>query len=210
MAGSAGELDGVERSAMTKTTAGSEVGVVDVVLVILRWLVMLAALTTIVFAVAFWPLAFLPAVMTALLYAIMLVVRQMSRTEAPAHPAVTALRAARRPEAPPSPQAAVEADEFEDEPGWIDQERQREHDEEVLTREESGLFKVAIPAAVALVVIGAVLAAIFLDWQFVALGGLLIFCYMLLIGGPIWVASIEEKEEAEHERVTGEESKAIH
>jgi hypothetical protein len=180
------------------------------VVVITRWLVVMAAGATIVTAITFWPFAVFPAVTTIVLFSILMILRP--NDEAPAHPARFAATATAGASARGAAVAAAEAPAAtdEDEPGWIEEEREREHQEELLSAKEKGLYRVTVPAAIGLVVIAAVLAAIFLEWQWLLLGGMLIFCYLALIGGPIWVASIEEKEEEVHEKVTGEEVKAIH
>ena len=49
-----------------------------------------------------------------------------------------------------------------------------------------------------------VLATALIGWDFAAAGAAFVFCALAIFGGPIWLASVGEEEEAEHERATGE------
>jgi len=55
-----------------------------------------------------------------------------------------------------------------------------------------------------LAAIALVLASVFLEWPLVALGGLLVFAWCVLLGMPVWLAAVGDEEEVERERLAGE------
>ena len=170
----------------------------------MRILMAISAVTTIIFAILFWPLAFLPAVTTGLLFSIMvgvdmLVWRRESQSDAEPVGGFTTMAVSEMA-------ALVEAEKHH----WVEEERKREKDEAVCTAEDKGLLLYIVPAAIIFGVVAFVLAGTFWGWGSAALGGLLLFCFMLLFGAPIWLASIEENEEVVHERQTGEKARSIH
>ena len=169
----------------------------------MRILMAISAITTIVFAILFWPLAFLPAITTGILFSIMVGVDMLVWRRLPESDLEQEGGAAMSDD---ELAAQVEAEKQH----WMEEERQREKDEAVCTAEDKGLLLYIVPAAIVFGVIAFVLAGIFLGWGSAALGGLFLFCYMLLIGAPIWLASIEENEEVVHERQTGEKARSIH
>ncbi len=169
----------------------------------MRILMAISAATTIVFAILFWPLAFLPAVTTGILFSIMVGVDMLvwrREAESDAEPVGGVAMAVGEMA------ALVEAEKQH----WMEEERQREKDEAVCTAEDKGLLLYIVPAAIIFGVVAFILAGTFWGWGSAALGGLLLFCFMLLFGAPIWLASIEENEEIVHERHTGEKARSIH
>lgn len=169
----------------------------------MRILMAISAVTTILFAILFWPLAFLPAITTGILFSIMVGVdlllwRRIPDSDVERVGGVTMDIGEMA--------ALVEAEKQH----WVEEERKREKDEAVCTAEDKGLLLYIVPAAIIFGVVAFVLAGTFWGWASAALGGLLLFCYMLLIGAPIWLASIEENEEIVHERQTGEKARSIH
>lgn len=61
-----------------------------------------------------------------------------------------------------------------------------------------------------LLAIALVVASIFLEWRAVGIGALLLFAWMILIGLPVWLATVKDEEEIEHERLTGEPAPSSH
>ena len=182
-------------------------GVSRNIIVTLRTLVAISAFATIGFAISLWPFTVLPAITTIILYVILVGTDFVLHRNLPWADSETDSEneAGDTPIHSEDIAALAEAEKQH----WMEQERHREKDEAQLSAEEKGMLMVTVPAVLCLLLCAAVLAAIFIGWKFVALGGLLIFCYLLLIGGPIWIAAIEEKRETEHERVTGEKAEAI-
>jgi hypothetical protein len=74
-------------------------------------------------------------------------------------------------------------------------------------------WRIGVATTVTLVVglaaIAFVLATLFFGWRIAGFGMLFVLAWMALLGWPVWVATIEEEVESEHEHLTGE-SRAIH
>ncbi len=90
----------------------------------------------------------------------------------------------------------------------------RLHERDPLDEEETNEtheFKVGVRAAVR---IGLMLCAAFMaafvivslsvGWRATFFGAAVVFCALVIFGGPIWLASIGEEEEDDHETRTGE------
>ncbi len=99
----------------------------------------------------------------------------------------------------------------------LDQDVDPEHDlqeispdiaREVIAAERAG-FRMGVFIVAPLVVLAVVLAAVFVGWQVIGLGALAFFALMIFMGGPVWLAAMEEEIDDEGEKI-GVEAQRIH
>lgn len=157
----------------------------------MRWIVVTAAIATGIVAIFFWPATTFFAIALVVLYLLFVVVSFGARLAQ--RPVVN--EGASETE-PPSP----------DEPARSDSDQTREP---ALMAERRAGWKVALGIAGSLLLIAIILAAALLDWRFVVIGAIVVFCYLALFGGPYWIAAIEEEADIAREEITGTH-RAIH
>jgi hypothetical protein len=162
----------------------------------LRTLVRVAAVVTAVFALSLWTITIIPAIALAVLYGLLILCRHRAGRALELAPADSQQRSTADRMIVKVTQAVVVDPPPVSEPA-------------LLVAEEKAGAKVALGIFGSLTIIAIVLASIVLDWRWVAVGGLVIFCYLCLLGGPFWLAAIEEDVEQTHEDLTGEH-RAIH
>jgi hypothetical protein len=154
----------------------------------LRLLVVAAAIVTAVFALSLWMIAIIPAIVMAILYGLLVFFNLRARRTLVSRADRTALPAQLKP---PQSRGATDAEHAVS-------------PRSLLIAEEKAGLKMASGIFGSLAIIAIILASIFLGWRLVAIGGLVIFCYMALLGAPYWLAAIEEDVEQTREDLTGE------
>ncbi len=80
--------------------------------------------------------------------------------------------------------------------------------EEVVAAERAG-FRMGVFIVAPLVVLAVVLAAVFVGWNVIGLGALAFFAIMIFMGGPVWLAAMEEEIDDDQEKI-GVETHRIH
>ena len=80
--------------------------------------------------------------------------------------------------------------------------------EEVVAAERAG-FRMGVFIVAPLVVVSVILAAVFVGPKSIALGALAFFAIMIFMGGPVWLAAMEEEIDDEEEKI-GVERHRIH
>ncbi len=79
---------------------------------------------------------------------------------------------------------------------------------ELVAAERAG-FRMGVFIVAPLVVLAVVLAAVFVGWQVIGLGALAFFAIMISMGGPVWLAAMEEEIDDDQEKI-GVETHRIH
>lgn len=79
---------------------------------------------------------------------------------------------------------------------------------EVVAAERAG-FRMGVFIVAPLVVLAVVLAAVFVGWKVIGLGALAFFAIMIFMGGPVWLAAMEEEIDDDQEKI-GVEMHRIH
>ncbi len=129
----------------------------------------------------FVPGAVLSAIVAALFYGLLLVVRLVEeRTLEPRGPA----RLARAVE-----ESALEGAEVSP-----------DISRELVVAERAGV-RTGLIILAPLAVLALVLAAVFVGWRIVGLGALAFFAIMVFMGAPVWLAAVEDEIDEEEERI---------
>lgn len=87
--------------------------------------------------------------------------------------------------------------------------RAHEHDdldttEDTVARERKIGMRTAARIGLMLLLAVFIITAISVGWRATFVGTAFVFCAVVIFGGPVWIASIEEEEDDEHECRTGE------
>ena len=90
-----------------------------------------------------------------------------------------------------------------------DARRAHEHDdldttEDTVARERKIGMRTAARIGLMLLLAVFIITAISVGWRATFVGTAFVFCAVVIFGGPVWLASIEDEEDDEHECRTGE------
>ncbi len=80
--------------------------------------------------------------------------------------------------------------------------------QEVVAAERAG-FRMGVFIVAPIVFVAVVLAAVFVGWKIIGLGALAFFAIMIFMGGPVWLAAMEEEIDDDQEKI-GVETHRIH
>jgi len=157
----------------------------------LRWVVRGLLLVTAITMVTFWFWAILPATLLVITYLLLLLAREVERRSRSATAASAPAPSVATPEITSS--ITVEQVHPEDLPAGDDETVSMP-----LLRHEVLVISSGVAAVL---IIAIVLATIFFGGPMALLAGLFFFAYILLIGGPVWLAAIEDDIEDETQRL---------
>jgi fatty acid desaturase len=156
---------------------------------VLRWIVGGSAVVTVIamFTVFYW--AILPALVLLISYCVLIAANQLERRSHGPHQGglEQALVAAE--------QAAVAA---EADP---EQREKKVIDKAVDGKITKTVIAIVIGAAVLSVILGVVVAWHYTGWPTLALGAMILFAYIILVGAPVWLGWIQDEAEEEQHRV---------
>lgn len=159
---------------------------------VLRWTVLVSGIVTVVsmFTIFYW--AILPALVLLISCCLLGLANEVERRTPGPHddPIEQAIAAAEQAA------ADAEADPVQREKKAVN----KAVDGKVTTT----VTEILIGAAVLAVILGAVVAWIFIGWQMLALGAMILFAYILFVGAPVWLGWIEDEAEETQHRVEHE------
>lgn len=160
---------------------------------VLRIIAICSAGATILLMFTIFYLAFIPAMTMLLSYCLLLIADYIEyRTHKPGDPGW-------EDELPPTQRAAIAAEDAMVDAATVDPAAERVQDA-VTAR----LTKTLIGILAAMAIVSLVVAAIFLDFEVLAIGGMILFCYWLFIAAPLWLGWLEDEAEEETHRAEEE------
>ena len=92
----------------------------------------------------------------------------------------------------------------------VEAESEEQRERIVATRTWAVGTKTTLVIVGGLLAISIVVASIFFQWKAVGIGALLLFAWMILIGMPVWLATVKDEKEIEREQLTGEPTPTSH
>ncbi|MCH8824318.1 MAG: hypothetical protein IH984_12535 [Planctomycetes bacterium] len=149
---------------------------------VLRWVAIGSGAAMVATMVVFWFLAIIPALAFIASICLLFVANEVEARTTRGSQSNTELL---------QPQASAESH---------DESHRDEIPPSIVVREIKTVLKIVVGSGV----VALVLAAIAFGWQWFGFGTLLIFCYIILVAAPTWLALIEDEIEDETERLKHE------
>jgi fatty acid desaturase len=158
---------------------------------VLRWVVLLSAAATVLtmFTLFYW--AILPAIVLLISYALLLFANE---AESLSH----------QPGDPGDEAPAVGGEGAAMEYLAPEEVERREVGRAVEKRLTRTVLEILLGVGVLALIIAVALGIAYGNWTYLALGGLVLFAYMLLVAAPLWLGWVEDEAEEETHRVEQE------